>query len=40
MTNEIFNLIANNKELSFTTPLTKTWFTGFKFDYIKAKKFE
>lgn len=31
--------IANNKELSFTTPLTKTWFTGFKFDYIKAKKF-
>ena len=31
--------IANNRSLSFTTPITKTWFTGFNFDYIKAKKY-
>jgi SecD/SecF fusion protein len=31
--------IENNRALTFTTPLTKNWFTGFNFDYIRIKKF-
>ncbi|MCL9769904.1 protein translocase subunit SecDF [Flavobacterium sp. HXWNR69] len=31
--------IAKNKQLSFTTPLTKNWFTKFNLDYIKSKKY-
>lgn len=30
--------IANNKNLTFTTGLTKNWFTGFHFDFIGIKK--
>jgi SecD/SecF fusion protein len=30
--------IAKNRSLSFTTPLTKNWFTGFHFDFIGVKK--
>ncbi|UPT69768.1 MAG: protein translocase subunit SecDF [Flavobacterium sp. JAD_PAG50586_2] len=30
--------IANNRNLTFTTPLTKNWFTGFHFDFIGIKK--
>jgi SecD/SecF fusion protein len=30
--------IANNRSLTFTTPLTKNWFTGFHFDFIGVKK--
>jgi SecD/SecF fusion protein len=30
--------IANNRNLTFTTPLTKNWFTGFHFDFIGVKK--
>lgn len=30
--------IANNRSLTFTTPLTKNWFTGFHFDFIGIKK--
>lgn len=30
--------VAKNRSLSFTTPLTKNWFTGFHYDFIGAKK--
>jgi SecD/SecF fusion protein len=30
--------IAKNKKLTFTTNLTKNWFTGFHFDFIGVKK--
>lgn len=30
--------IAHNKNLTFTTNLTKNWFTGFHFDFIGIKK--
>ena len=30
--------IAKNRSLTFTTPLTKNWFTGFHFDFIGIKK--
>ncbi|WP_284653586.1 protein translocase subunit SecDF [Flavobacterium terrisoli] len=30
--------IAHNRALTFTTSMTKNWFTGFHFDFIKAKK--
>ena len=30
--------IANNKHLTFTTNITKNWFTGFHFDFIGVKK--
>ncbi|QBZ97837.1 protein translocase subunit SecDF [Flavobacterium sangjuense] len=30
--------IANNRKLTFTTNLTKNWFTGFHFDFIGIKK--
>ena len=30
--------IANNKTLTFSTSLTKNWFTGFHFDFIGIKK--
>lgn len=30
--------IAKNKELTFTTSITKNWFTGFHFDFIGIKK--
>ncbi|MFI0426091.1 MAG: protein translocase subunit SecDF [Flavobacterium sp.] len=30
--------IANNRALTFSTPITKNWFTGFHFDFIKIKK--
>lgn len=30
--------IAKNKELTFTTGITKNWFTGFHFDFIGIKK--
>jgi SecD/SecF fusion protein len=30
--------IANNKNLTFTTGITKNWFTGFHFDFIGVKK--
>jgi SecD/SecF fusion protein len=30
--------IANNKNLTFTTGITKNWFTGFHFDFIGIKK--
>ncbi|MEC4050751.1 protein translocase subunit SecDF [Flavobacterium sp. SUN046] len=30
--------IAKNKSLTFTTPLTKNWFTGFHFDFLGFKK--
>lgn len=30
--------IAKNKDLTFTTPLTKNWFTGFHFDFLGFKK--
>jgi SecD/SecF fusion protein len=30
--------VANNKPLTFSTPLTKNWFTGFHFDFVGMKK--
>ena len=30
--------VANNKSLTFSTPLTKNWFTGFHFDFVGMKK--
>jgi SecD/SecF fusion protein len=30
--------IAKNRALTFTTSLTKNWFTGFHFDFIKVRK--
>ena len=30
--------IANNRKLTFTTNLTKNWFTGFHYDFIGVKK--
>jgi SecD/SecF fusion protein len=30
--------IAKNKKLTFSTAITKNWFTGFHFDFIKIKK--
>ncbi|MFZ4107188.1 protein translocase subunit SecDF, partial [Flavobacterium sp.] len=30
--------VANNKELSFSTAITKNWFTGFHFDFVGMKK--
>jgi SecD/SecF fusion protein len=30
--------IAKNKKLTFSTAITKNWFTGFHFDFIKVKK--
>jgi SecD/SecF fusion protein len=30
--------IAKNRSLTFTTPITKNWFTGFHFDFIGIKK--
>ena len=30
--------VANNKNLTFSTPLTKNWFTGFHFDFVGTKK--
>lgn len=30
--------VANNKVLSFSTPVTKNWFTNFHFDFLGAKK--
>ena len=30
--------IAHNRELTFTTGLTKNWFTGFHFDFVGIKK--
>ncbi|RKS03481.1 protein translocase subunit SecDF [Flavobacterium sp. 102] len=30
--------IAKNRSLMFCTPLTKNWFTGFHFDFIKVRK--
>lgn len=30
--------IANNRKLTFTTGITKNWFTGFHFDFIGIKK--
>lgn len=30
--------IAHNKKLTFTTNITKNWFTGFHFDFIGVKK--
>ena len=30
--------IAHNKELTFSTKLTKNWFTGFHFDFVGIKK--
>lgn len=30
--------IANNRTLNFSTAITKNWFTGFHFDFIKVKK--
>ncbi len=30
--------IANNRNLTFTTNLTKNWFTGFHFDFVGIKK--
>ena len=31
--------VAKNYNLTFTTNITKNWFTGFHFDFIKIKKF-
>jgi SecD/SecF fusion protein len=31
--------IAKNRSLMFATNLTKNWFTGFNFDYLRIKKF-
>ena len=31
--------VANNKALTFSTPLTKNWFTGFHIDFVGMKKF-
>jgi SecD/SecF fusion protein len=31
--------IASNSSLSFSTSITKNWFTNFHFDFIKVKKF-
>lgn len=30
--------VANNKSLTFSTPITKNWFTGFHFDFLGFKK--
>jgi SecD/SecF fusion protein len=30
--------VANSKNLTFSTPLTKNWFTGFHFDFVGMKK--
>ncbi|RAR70098.1 protein translocase subunit SecDF [Flavobacterium aciduliphilum] len=30
--------VANNKDLTFSTPMTKNWFTGFHFDFVGIKK--
>ncbi len=30
--------VANNKNLTFSTPLTKNWFTGFHIDFVGMKK--
>jgi SecD/SecF fusion protein len=30
--------VANNKKLSFSTAVTKNWFTGFHFDFLGFKK--
>ncbi len=30
--------VANNRNLTFSTPLTKNWFTGFNFDFLGFKK--
>ena len=30
--------IANNRKLTFSTSITKNWFTGFHFDFIGVKK--
>ncbi|MEK8181036.1 protein translocase subunit SecDF [Flavobacterium buctense] len=30
--------IAKNRSLMFCTPMTKNWFTGFHFDFIKVRK--
>ncbi len=30
--------VANNKEITFSTPITKNWFTGFHFDFVGMKK--
>jgi SecD/SecF fusion protein len=30
--------VANNKELTFSTSITKNWFTGFHFDFVGMKK--
>ena len=30
--------VANGKDLSFSTSITKNWFTGFHFDFLGAKK--
>ena len=30
--------VANNKHLTFCTPITKNWFTGFHFDFLGFKK--
>ena len=30
--------VANNKNLTFSTPITKNWFTGFHFDFVGMKK--
>ncbi|SEQ21552.1 protein translocase subunit SecDF [Flavobacterium urocaniciphilum] len=35
----IDNDIAKGRSLAFCTNITKNWFTGFKFDYLKIKKF-
>lgn len=31
--------IKNNKILSFSTPITKNWFTNFHYNFLKVKKF-
>ena len=30
--------VSNNKKLTFSTPITKNWLTGFHFDFIGIKK--
>ena len=30
--------VANNKDLTFSTSITKNWFTGFHFDFVGMKK--
>jgi len=30
--------VANNRNLTFTTSITKNWFTGFHFDFVGIKK--